>query len=303
MKFINNLADLPSPPFAKFGWPWTEESDSSFYSNKSKIFPKISVVTPSYNQGYFLEETIRSILLQNYPNLELIIIDGGSTDNTLDIIKKYEPWITYWVSEKDRGQSHALNKGFEKATGELVGWQNSDDIYLPNAFYNVALSFNSNKQKFDIFYGKITHIDEYSNIINKLYLVPFSFFVFKYYDINVANQGIFFKNEVVKKNAINENYTFTMDAEYYFRLAFKGYKFKLINNFVGAFRIQKSSKTSTILDISIKETNKLRRSYGVNVIDGIEWKKQFRFQKFLSILYILPFKVYYGGLFYYLKKR
>jgi len=104
-------------------------------------WPKISIVTPSYNQGRFLEETIRSVLLQGYPNLEYIIIDGGSTDNSVDIIKKYEPWITSWISEKDRGQSHAINKGFKLATGDIYAWINSDDYYLEGAFQVVAEAF------------------------------------------------------------------------------------------------------------------------------------------------------------------
>ena len=101
-------------------------------------WPKISIVTPSYNQGQFVEETIRSVLLQGYPNLEYIVIDGGSTDNSVEIIRKYEPWLTSWVSEKDRGQSHAINKGFALSTGEIMAWLNSDDVYFPATFQLVG---------------------------------------------------------------------------------------------------------------------------------------------------------------------
>jgi glycosyltransferase involved in cell wall biosynthesis len=91
-------------------------------------YPKITIVTPSFNQGEFLEETIQSVLNQGYPNLEYIIIDGGSTDKSVDIISKYSKELSYWVSEKDNGQSEAINKGFRKATGEIVTWLNSDDL-------------------------------------------------------------------------------------------------------------------------------------------------------------------------------
>src|SRR5436190_21083496 len=93
-------------------------------------FPKISVVTPSYNQGQFLEATITSILDQKYPNLEYIIMDGGSTDNSIEIIKKYEKHLSYWQSQKDRGQNHAITEGFKHATGEIFAYLNSDDKYL-----------------------------------------------------------------------------------------------------------------------------------------------------------------------------
>jgi glycosyltransferase involved in cell wall biosynthesis len=101
-------------------------------------WPRISIVTPSYNQGHFLEETIRSILLQNYPNLEYFVVDGGSSDQSLEIIERYSPWLSGWISESDRGQSHAINKGFERCSGNLITFQNSDDFYLPGAFEDAA---------------------------------------------------------------------------------------------------------------------------------------------------------------------
>ena len=101
-------------------------------------WPRISIVTPSYNQGQFIEETIRSVLLQGYPDLEYIVIDGGSKDNSVEMIEKYGPWLTYWVSESDRGQSHAINKGFRLSSGEVMAWINSDDVYAPGAFCAVA---------------------------------------------------------------------------------------------------------------------------------------------------------------------
>lgn len=123
-------------------WVWQE------YRNQlpnampnGKPWPKISIVTPSYNQGKYIEETIRSVVMQGYPNLEYIIVDGGSTDNSVEIIKKYEKDIFFWISEKDKGQTHAINKGFEKATGDILAYINSDDLYMPYTFRLVAELF------------------------------------------------------------------------------------------------------------------------------------------------------------------
>jgi len=133
-----DLADLPKPPAERTRWPWVREDDERPVGPPDARWPKISIVTPSYNQAQFIEETIRSVLLQGYPNLEYIVIDGGSSDGSVDVIKRYEPWITYWVSEADRGQSHAINKGFAKATGELLGWLNSDDVFEPRTLRMAA---------------------------------------------------------------------------------------------------------------------------------------------------------------------
>jgi len=138
------LEMLPKYAGNKKGWPWDEETDPEIYSFE-KEYPKISIVTPSFNQGEFIEETIRSILLQNYPGIEYVIIDGGSTDNTIEVVKKYEPWITYWVSEVDKGQSDAINKGFEKCSGDIFNWLNSDDYYSKNALFNIARNFEESE--------------------------------------------------------------------------------------------------------------------------------------------------------------
>ena len=138
----DNLLDrdtLPPAPAHCTGWPWTTHTTATPATELS--WPRISIVTPSYNQGHYLEETIRSVLLQGYPNLEYIVIDGGSQDNSLEIIQKYQPWIAYWHSQPDRGQADALNQGFARATGEICAYLNSDDLFLPNTLFSVAIAF------------------------------------------------------------------------------------------------------------------------------------------------------------------
>src|SRR5688500_17087320 len=117
---------LPEPPPGRTGWPWTSEAAQlPARMSNGQPWPRITIVTPSYQQGRFLEETIRSVLPQGYPNLEYLVIDGGSSDESVEVIKRYEPWLSYWASEKDRGQTHAIAKGLERATGEIFQWINS----------------------------------------------------------------------------------------------------------------------------------------------------------------------------------
>lgn len=146
------LGRLPAAPPAKTGWIWTEETDPSIYNNRLS-WPKLTIVTPSYNQGQFIEETIRSVLLQNYPNLEYIVMDGGSTDDTKSILDQYSPWISYWQSEKDNGQSQAINQGFSLATGDYFAWINSDDYYLKGVFFSVIGKFIKTNTSFVYGYG------------------------------------------------------------------------------------------------------------------------------------------------------
>ncbi|WP_084456272.1 glycosyltransferase family 2 protein [Desulfogranum mediterraneum] len=133
-----SLQDIPAPPAGRTGWPWTEASDSSAWLRKRVDWPRVSIVMPSYNQAEFIEESIRSVLLQGYPDLEFLVYDAESSDGSVNIIRKYEPWLTFWVSEKDRGQSDAINKGLRKSTGKYFNWQNSDDILTPCCLFKAV---------------------------------------------------------------------------------------------------------------------------------------------------------------------
>jgi glycosyltransferase involved in cell wall biosynthesis len=132
---------FPPPPPGKSGWPWDPPPAKT---QPADPVPRISVIIPSFNLGRFIEETIRSIVLQDWPDLELIIVDGASSDETVEVIRKYEPWITYWASEADAGQAEAINKGLRKATGDIVTWFNADDFFTDGILAAVADAWRRN---------------------------------------------------------------------------------------------------------------------------------------------------------------
>jgi glycosyltransferase involved in cell wall biosynthesis len=154
-----SLDDLPTPPEGKTGWPWAEASGPLPETQPDgSPWPKISIVTPSYNQGKYIEETIRSVLLQGYPNLEYVVIDGGSTDETAEILQKYDPWLDYWVSESDQGQSHAINKGFRHCSGTWGNWLNSDDLLCKGGLGRLVEEASSEST---IYVGSCVFVDEH----------------------------------------------------------------------------------------------------------------------------------------------
>ena len=159
-----SLTELPPPPPGRTGWTWTEESSRlPEQTPEGHSWPRITIVTPSFNQGRFIEEAIRSILLQGYPDLEYFVLDGGSTDDSVKIIEKYSPWISFWVSEPDRGQSAAINRGLRMGSGAYATWINSDDMLGRNALTN---HFLSNELAEDVVYiGDCVNIDEIGNIL------------------------------------------------------------------------------------------------------------------------------------------
>jgi len=138
---------LPIPEAGRDCWPWTRTNPPCSDSKSGDTpWPKISVVTPSYNQAEYLEKALRSVLLQGYPNLEYFVIDGGSGDDSQEIIQRYQPWLSDWVSEPDSGQSEAINKGMSRASGEILHWLNSDDYLLPGALQTVARQFRQHPE-------------------------------------------------------------------------------------------------------------------------------------------------------------
>ena len=183
---------------------------------KTNIYTKISIITPSYNQGQFFEETIQSVLGQNYPNLEYIIIDGGSTDNSIEIIQKYEKYLAYWESTKDRGQSHAINKGLSKATGEILAWLNSDDKYEAGTFNFIANYFYQNKDV-DLLYGDVNIINKEGEIIKKKHEVDFDKAVGCSigFGLIIPQQSSFWRRKIYDTlGGVKEDFYYNMDGEY-----------------------------------------------------------------------------------------
>ena len=215
------LKELPPPPPGKASWPWNEESPQlPDIMPDGSPWPKISIVTPSLNQGRFIEETIRSVLLQGYPNLEYIIIDGGSTDKSVDIIKKYEKWLAYWVSEPDRGQSHAINKGFKKTSGEITAWLNSDDYYEQNIMVHVA-DYLQDGRGTDFIYGDGNDVDENGNIMRRIEPRQFNL-IHALFHNPIPQHSCFWRSMVfIEMGYLKENYHYSMDHEFWIRCGLK----------------------------------------------------------------------------------
>lgn len=241
------LKELPPPPDGKSGWPWTEESlQFPNVMPDSSPWLRISIVTPSYNQGQFLEETIRSVLLQGYTDLEYIIIDGGSADNSIDIIHKYEPWLAYWESEKDRGQAHAINKGFNQATGDVFAWINSDDYYYPNIFHTIARIF-VRYPKVMLLHGNETYVNMDGCLIKEVFpALKNAHALTFYYAWPLLQLTCFWRRRShFDIGGLDETLYCYLDYDFFLRMAYR-FPSKYIPLCVGAFRQHSTQKTDNV---------------------------------------------------------
>ncbi|GAA4815306.1 glycosyltransferase family 2 protein [Litoribaculum gwangyangense] len=213
----------------------------------TKKYPRITVVTPNYNQGDYIEETINSVLNQNYPNLEYIIIDGGSTDQSLDIIKKYEKDLAYWNSEPDGGMYYAINKGFLKATGDIMCWINSDDILWENSLFSVANIFSSNPN-IHWLQGRPTMIDKNNNVIvQKEYFFSKFYFYFLEYEKTfsfIQQESSFWSKTLWDKAGgyLNTSFKISADFDLWLRF-FELEKMYCTKEHLGAFREREGQKS------------------------------------------------------------
>ena len=228
-----------------------------------ETWPKISIITPSFNQAAYLERTIRSVIDQDYPNLEYIIIDGGSTDGSLEIIRKYADRLSFWCSEPDGGQSAALNKGFRQATGDVIGWLNSDDLYCLGTLAEVGRHFTEHPET-DAFYGGIYIIDAEDRLLDAYWAGPFGPFQASYIfhvGLNFHQQALFWRRGLMEKaGMIDEQLRFSMDRDFIIRMLMHG-RFAGMNGYLGAFRVHDEAKSSTILETSVAEDRLIRARY------------------------------------------
>lgn len=248
----------------------------------SSDLPRITVVTPSYNQAEFLERTILSVLSQGYPNLEYIVIDGGSTDGSVEIIEKYADRLDYWVSEPDRGQSHAINKGLARSTGEVLAWLNSDDTYEPGALLAIGSYFREHPGV-DVVYGDANLINTEDEFIRPIFGVPFNARAFLHGGINLHQASTFWRCELFSRTGmLNEELHYGMDYELWFRFLKAGGRFEHIPKTFANFRRHSSSKSVQEGAQSAREAIEAKKQF-FGVIENSRsywfWNKFYRMRK------------------------
>ena len=230
--------------------------------------PVISIATPSYNQGCFIEQTIRSVLNENYPRLEYVVQDGGSTDETTSILDAYRAWLHRCESRKDNGQSHAINLGFAGTTGEIMAYLNSDDLLLPGSLHTVAEYFE-NHPEVDVVYGHRIVIDEMGYEMGRWVMPHHDSAMLKWADY-IPQETMFWRRRIWDKvGGIDDSFRFAMDWDLLLRFQEAGAKFKRLPRFLGAFRVHNKSKTMNVVTShGTEEMTRLRqRTHGGNVTE------------------------------------
>jgi glycosyltransferase involved in cell wall biosynthesis len=256
-------------------------------------YPKISIITVNYNGARFLEETMLSVLNQNYPNLEYIVIDGGSTDESVAIIKKYERKLTYWVSEKDEGPYDAVQKGFEKSTGEIMAWINSDDLYVPNAFFGVAQIF-AEFPKVKWLMGIPREYNEQGVMMSRITLPWGRWSKHRYYTYDfqfIQQESSFWKREVWEAagSKMNLEYKYAGDMELWARF-FRHAKLHTTTATFAGFRYNSQNQRSI----------EFRQAYLQECVKAIKIElKQFSIFKRIGYFFLRLLGLFFGTFFFY----
>lgn len=256
------LESLPPGRPGAAGWPWTEASPLiPLKGPDGKAWPRISLVIPSYNQGQYLEETIRSILLQGYPDLELLIMDGGSTDNSVDIIRQYERWLSGWISERDGGQSNAINNGFAQATGEIFNWLCSDDLLKPGALFAVAKAFGEDPAC-DVVAGNCYCDYETTPELSGVKSCRPEIFGRNPYAFTVWQPSCFFRRSAVgRSELVLKDLHYCMDRELWCHLWSRGAKWKWLPDVISVNRFTGANKSVVGKERIMDELDTIYRAY------------------------------------------
>ncbi|MBI3912596.1 MAG: glycosyltransferase [Chloroflexi bacterium] len=266
--------------------------DPAIIGSRDPAYPRISVIVPSYNQGQFLERTILSILNQNYPNTEIIVMDGGSQDGSVAVIEKYAEYISDWSNAPDKGQSNAINQGFAKATGDLVGWQNSDDLYLPGFFRTIAESFQAYPNA-QLFCGNIYLIDENDQITWATKYTPFSVSHLIYLEWNLSSQAVFIRRSMVERvGPLREDVHVGFDWDWFIRIGklLKPSQSVLHRAYGGGYRIHAASKFSAHAQPARWRIEAdILRSHNVPVNESLPYSRQAWWQTPLLRLRMLAY--------------
>jgi len=206
------------------------------------FLPLVSILTPSFNQARYLEATIQSVLSQDYPHIEYMIVDGGSNDGTVDVIKKYQSKLAWWVSEKDKGQTDAINKGFARANGEILAWLNSDDTYEPGAV-SVAVRYLQEHPQVGMVYGDCNFINETGRVIGKFGSAQTSYRLLRQGYSHIPQQTMFFRADLWKQvGPLDPSFYFAMDYDLWTRIAARS-EIKYVPQTLANFRLHTSGKT------------------------------------------------------------
>jgi glycosyltransferase involved in cell wall biosynthesis len=236
---------------------------------ETRPLPRITIVTPSYNQAAFLEQTLRSVLDQDYPDLEYIVMDGGSTDGSVEIIRRYADRLAYWVSEKDEGQADAIMRGFQRASGEIIGWLNSDDLLLPGALRRVGEYYAAHPEV-EMVVGGVVRIDEHGKPVRARGRGPVSCNLgtpqhlrkLLHWECGFAQPAAFWRREAFfAVGGFDTSLRFCFDYDMYLRLARRRH-FGRIKAFLACFRLHAESKTSTLDEVRGQENDLLTRRHG-----------------------------------------
>lgn len=225
--------------------------------------PTVSIVTPSFQHGRFIERTIQSVVHQGYPALEYVVQDGGSTDGSLEIIERYADHLTHWRSEPDRGHSEALNRGFGLTSGDVMGWLNSDDLLLPGSLAYVA-GFLERHPEVDVVYGNRLMIDDCDGEIGAWILPPHDDFALTLADY-IPQETLFWRREIWEAAGgyIDESFTYALDWDLLLRFRAAGARMVRLPRFLGAFRVHEEQRTSVGYSVGLQEMARLRtRAHG-----------------------------------------